>query len=101
MRAGQAHLDFSLNLPSAFGKRSRQQFWTVPSLLFVTFEDFFFPKLFSFSSVITCLWATEPADASWKQLHCRLLYSCFPKSFRDRCSSKETLQLAPLFFNPL
>lgn len=46
MRAGQAHLDFSLNLPSAFGKRSRQQFWTVPSLLFVTFEDFFSPSCF-------------------------------------------------------
>lgn len=55
----------------------------------------FVPKLFSFSSVIMCLWAMEPADASWKQMHCRLLHSCFPKSFQDRRSSRETLQLAP------
>lgn len=99
MRASQAHLDLFLNLPSAFGERSRQQFWMVPSLLSVTFKDLF-PSCF-LSAVIMCLWAMKPADASWKQMHCRLLHSCFPKSFQDRCSSRETLQLAPLFFNPL
>lgn len=61
----------------------------------------FIPKLFSFSLVIMCLLAMEPAAASWKKMHCRLLHSCFPQSFQDRCSSREMLQLAPLFFNPL